>query len=177
VPAIFRTSWWASIGIAAARRVFRNTPLQRFSIVTRVYRFMFARVHPPHQDITIDYLGLRFVVPSDDITIVPSLAAGDYEREEFAALELAIQPGMTVVDVGVHAAFFGSRVGSQGMVCAFEPEPTNHARLVANVAANGLVNIHVQEGGRRPRRFSAPSPGGWQHRHALGVTERRIVVR
>jgi FkbM family methyltransferase len=137
----------ASFMIRVGRRLFRNTPIQRLQVVTRLYRFLFAFVTSPGQEITVEYLGLEFFVPTDDITIVPSLLDREYEREEFAALADVLRPSMTAVDVGanigLHSLFFGSRVGPGGKVFAFEPEPDNCARLARNIARNRLENIEV----------------------------------
>jgi FkbM family methyltransferase len=137
----------ASLIIRVGRRLLRNTPIQRLNLVTRLYRWLFAFVRPPGQEITVEYFGLQFFVPTDDITIVPSLLNHDYEREEFAALAEVLRPSMTAVDVGanlgLHSLFFGSRVGPGGKVFAFEPEPDNCARLARNIARNRLENVEV----------------------------------
>lgn len=131
--------------IGVARRWFRNTPIQRLPFVTPIYRWLFAQTHSGAAELEVTYLGARLLVPAADITVVPSLMAGDYERAEFAALERVVRPGMTVVDIGanigLHAVFFGSRIGTAGRVFAFEPEPFNFRFLQTNVARNGLANV------------------------------------
>lgn len=59
-----------------------------------------------------------------------------------------LSPGDTVVDVGANVGYVSllaaSRVGTNGRVVAFEPNPAVRARLVAHVAANGQQGvIHV----------------------------------
>lgn len=131
--------------IGVGRRWFRNTPIQRLPFVTPIYRWLFAQTHGGATELEVTYLGASLVVPAADVTVVPSLMAGDYERAEFAALERVVRPGMTVVDVGanigLHAVFFGSRIGASGRVFAFEPEPFNFRFLQTNVARNGLANV------------------------------------
>src|SRR5690606_35486244 len=126
--------------LRVGRRLFRNTPVQRLPFVTAIYRRLFGRIHPPGSDIEVAYLGATFLVPSDDVTIVPSLTAGDYERAEFEALEPRVRPGMVVADiganVGLHAVFFGRRVAPGGRVFAFEPEPSNYQYLRGNIERN-----------------------------------------
>jgi FkbM family methyltransferase len=133
--------------LLAGRRWLRNTPIQRFRIVTWVYRRLFAHVHPPDRDLHVRYLGAEYVVPAGDVTIAPSLIAGDYERAEFEALGRLLGSGATVVDVGanvgLHAVFCGMRVGPNGRVIALEPEPTNYTYLVENVRRNGLANVET----------------------------------
>jgi FkbM family methyltransferase len=137
----------AATVIRLGRRLLRNTPLQQLPIVTRVYRFVFAWLHPPGGETSVRYLGSEYIVPTEDLTIVPSLVSGDYERAEFEALEELLRPGDIVIDVGanvgLHAVFCGARVGPEGRVLAFEPEPVNHGYLVRNVERNGLRNVDV----------------------------------
>ena len=133
--------------IHAGRRLFRNTPIQQLPIVTRIYRALFDRLHPPGTDLVVHYLGAEFVVPTGDVTVVPSLIAGDYERAEFEALDRRLHPGMTVVDVGanigLHSVFFATRIIPGGRVLALEPEPANFGYLEANVQRNGLTNVEM----------------------------------
>lgn len=55
--------------------------------------------------------------------------------------------GMRFWDVGAEVGLFtipaARRVGAQGMVVAFEPEPARYARLMENVRLNGLTNVRV----------------------------------
>jgi FkbM family methyltransferase len=133
--------------IHIGRRLFRNTPIQQLPIVTKIYRALFDRLHAPGTDLVVHYLGAEFVVPTGDVTVVPSLIAGDYERAEFEALERRLHRGMTVVDVGanigLHTVFLASRVSPGGRVLALEPEPANFGYLEANVQRNGLTNVEL----------------------------------
>lgn len=139
-----RISWAI---IRAGRKLFRNTPIQRLPLVTAIYRKLFARLHPPGRETIVRYLGSEYVVPTGDITVVPSLMAGDYERAEFDALGRLLRPGMVVVDVGanigLHAVFFGRAVGRTGRVMAFEPEPSNFGYLARNVTRNDVPQVET----------------------------------
>lgn len=54
-------------------------------------------------------------------------------RELQATLDSLVEPGMTVVDIGANVGYFtrrlAGRVGGNGRVYAFEPDPENFARL------------------------------------------------
>ena len=56
-----------------------------------------------------------------------------------------IEEGDVVVDVGANIGYFtclfGKRVGSSGMVHAFEPDRDNANVLEGNVRLNGLSNV------------------------------------
>jgi FkbM family methyltransferase len=66
-------------------------------------------------------------------------------REERAALQRIIRPGMTVLDVGanlgLYTALFARLVGKAGAVIAFEPDPALFALLRRNATLNGCTNI------------------------------------
>lgn len=82
-------------------------------------------------------------------------------RPERGALGRLARPGMTVLDVGANLGLYSlllSRlVGPSGRVVAFEPDPSLHALLCENCAANGAQNV-------------AP------HRLALGSAPERMVL-
>lgn len=133
--------------LRVGRRLLRNTPIQRLPLVTTVYRQLFGRIHPRGTDLEVTYFGASYVIPSDDVTMAPSLTAGDYERAEFKALEAHLRPGMVVVDVGanvgLHTVFFARRVAPGGRVFALEPEPSNYEYLVRNVQRNGVSCVET----------------------------------
>ncbi|MEA2467124.1 MAG: hypothetical protein QOJ57_1250, partial [Thermoleophilaceae bacterium] len=70
---------------------------------------------------------------------------GGTEAEEIEAARAYLAPGMTAFDVGGHigkfAVVLGAAVGPRGQVHAFEPLPASYARLVENLALNGLDQV------------------------------------
>jgi FkbM family methyltransferase len=72
---------------------------------------------------------------------------GTHETAMQDALCAHVRPDTVAYDVGAHAGFFTllmSRLaGAGGRVLAFEPQPANAARLVANVDINGCRNVEV----------------------------------
>jgi len=56
-----------------------------------------------------------------------------------------IEEGFVVVDagayVGVFSMYASRKVGQRGRVIAFEPDPRNYRRLVANIKLNGMKNV------------------------------------
>lgn len=69
---------------------------------------------------------------------------GGYGRTVADVVE-TLQPGDCFIDVGANCGVFsimaGRRVGPQGLVIAFEPCFETFAKLVRNIAGNGLTNI------------------------------------
>jgi len=58
-----------------------------------------------------------------------------------------LQPGDVYVDVGANIGYYtlvaAQRVGSQGKVIAYEPDPDNFALLKANVELNKLAQVEI----------------------------------
>jgi FkbM family methyltransferase len=56
--------------------------------------------------------------------------------------------GKTVYDVGgfegVFTLFFARRVGPEGRLVTFEPNPRNHAKIMENVRLNGFTHVDVR---------------------------------
>jgi FkbM family methyltransferase len=72
-----------------------------------------------------------------------------YEVLELELLELLLQPGMTVLDVGanvgIHTSIAARSVAPGGTVYSFEPVPENFEILVRNLARNQLTNVVVEQ--------------------------------
>ncbi len=77
------------------------------------------------------------------------LLSGGFERDEREFVASVLQPGDLFVDGGAHVGAYtvlaARRVGPQGLVVAFEPEPENRRRLRRSIAANRLANVIVSD--------------------------------
>lgn len=84
---------------------------------------------------------------------------GRMGRDERAALERIVRPGMTVLDVGgnlgLYTVLLSRLVGPAGRIISFEPDPDLFALLQKNCAANGCRNVeaHNLALGREPARL------------------------
>ncbi|MEM7506639.1 MAG: FkbM family methyltransferase [Pseudomonadota bacterium] len=101
----------------------------------------------PPSDIRIDRCrhGL-FASIQGDSHIGASLAHyGEWSEGEIELLSQILRPGDVVVDaganIGAHAVPFARKVGPQGRVFAFEPQPKVFQVLNANAFINGLGQI------------------------------------
>lgn len=72
---------------------------------------------------------------------------GSYELSKQRAMWAAISPGQVVLDVGAHVGFYtllaSRKVGAQGRVVAFEPEPRNLEVLRSHIQINRVSNVAV----------------------------------
>lgn len=60
--------------------------------------------------------------------------------------DLIFQPGDVILDIGAHVGIVScylARRWPDVRIYAFEPAPANYARLVRNIAANGLTSVHA----------------------------------
>lgn len=81
---------------------------------------------------------------------------GLYERFETGLVKRMLKPGQTFIDAGAHIGYYSalaaSIVGPQGLVLAFEPDPTNMGLLRQNTERFGEI---VQ-----PREMALADRGG-----------------
>jgi FkbM family methyltransferase len=135
--------------IRIARKAFYNTPIQRLRVVTVIYGWLFHFVVRRDELVDVSCHGIQLLLPGRDVTILPSLMNNTYEVLELELLELLLQPGMTVVDVGanvgIHTAIAARSVAPTGRVYGFEPVPENFDILVRNLARNQISNVVVEQ--------------------------------
>jgi FkbM family methyltransferase len=87
---------------------------------------------------------------------------GEWAESELELLGLFIKPGDVVIDVGAnigtHTVFFAQRSGPTGQVFAFEPQRIVFQTLCANLALNGLLNVHAFQAAasRAPGSIAVP---------------------
>ena len=72
---------------------------------------------------------------------------GRYEKFTMQLFKEALAPGMVVCDIGAHIGIYSllaaQRVGREGRVYAFEPDPRTFLYLVRNIERNGFSNIII----------------------------------
>lgn len=121
--------------------------MRLFQVGLEVYRRTLKRSHSAHAAahwlmerglLPLLEAVTRFeTTPDDPFWLRMKLLADRHERETTRELDRLVRPGMVVLDVGAHVGFyarrFAKRVGSQGLVFAFEPHPRNFEVLSRNV--------------------------------------------
>ena len=72
---------------------------------------------------------------------------GNFELVLKNALLSKLRTGMTVLDIGANIGYYtvlmASRVGKNGRVIAFEPNPVIYNELIDNIALNGFNNVQT----------------------------------
>ncbi len=127
------------------------------------------------------------VVPRDFGVTLELQATGGYENASRRFCLGYLEPGMTFIDIGAHVGLFSvpaaRRVGVDGRVVAFEPDPDNRSMLEENIRRNGVEHVQVRsealcdEDGRLPFHRSAFNSGDHQLFHSgRGRTGREVPV-
>ena len=117
-------------------RVLRRTPLHRSRLLIRIQDWLFGAL-VPSRTVKLD---------ARDRLIAKKLALyGEYEPFLLETLVSLADPGSVAVDiganVGLHTLSIARRVGTEGKVLAFEPDPDNFRILERNLAANNVANV------------------------------------
>lgn len=88
----------------------------------------------------VDHTITMFLRPYEFVDFALFYEAHLYERPEQLVLWSQLKTGSTFIDVGAHIGFYtllaAKRVGPEGRVFSFEPDPDTYARLARNVKAN-----------------------------------------
>ncbi|HEY4329273.1 MAG TPA: FkbM family methyltransferase [Phycisphaerae bacterium] len=91
-----------------------------------------------------------FVAPKDYLQRIVYYC-GIFEPHCIAVLQALLEPGSSMLDIGanigVHALFAASKIGTHGRVYAIEAHPGNAMELRANILRNHFQNITVFETG------------------------------
>lgn len=70
---------------------------------------------------------------------------GEYSELETVIFDQIIQPGQLAIEVGAnigaHTLFLSQKVGSDGLVLAFEPQRIIYQMLCGNLALNSITNV------------------------------------
>jgi len=106
---------------------------------------------PPTDDTApvVDLGGVTLELNPEDRTLSATLwSEGVWEKTQTEQLLEQLSPGDTFVDVGANIGYYtvlaARKVGPQGRVFAFEPDPESFALLQRNVERNALSQVVVE---------------------------------
>ncbi len=87
----------------------------------------------------------KMILNQDDVAVSGMLAVNTFEPFQTFLFRKFVKEGMTVIDVGANIGYYtviaGKRVGQNGKVFSFEPEPKNFSYLKQNIEVNNLKNV------------------------------------
>lgn len=127
-------------GLARAFRRF--LPLNRLphKVKLRIARDVLKR-----ESLTIKVFDFRLEVPLKVQGIGTVLTVfGHRELDHLHIIDTLLRPGTVVLDIGANIGYYavieGRRIGPDGFIYAFEPDPRNVAFLRRNLQLNGLAD-------------------------------------
>ena len=110
-----------------------------------VFRFMQKLSRNEYREISTPEGYRIYINPLFHSNLVKTGDIRDYEPQLREAIVQYCKPGMSAWDVGANVGvftfLFASRVGSAGIVYAFEPEQNNLECLLRSIQFNGIKNI------------------------------------
>ena len=142
-----RTKLLDSISITM-RKCFRGSFIHRSKIANRWYQMLWRLLAVQDSTRSIQFRNLSFVVPNDEITILPSLINGTYESDEINYFLALLKTDAVVLDVGANIGIFSLPIArhlTEGFLYAFEPSIESSRLLVENISRNHIRNIEVIE--------------------------------
>jgi FkbM family methyltransferase len=91
--------------------------------------------------------GVINAVSSDNLVVHSLSQLGEWMEQELDLLSAFVEEGQTVVefgaDYGAHTLWLSRAVGARGEVHTAEPRRLEFQQLCANLALNGLTNVHT----------------------------------
>ncbi len=114
-------------------------------------------MQPPQQRLALVELdGFAMYASPDDLAVgKPLLWLRDYEPHVSRLFKERLRPGMRVLDVGANIGFYSllaaSRVGTEGVVWAVEPNPANVSLILTSRRKNSFGNMHVVQAAAHDR--------------------------
>lgn len=123
-----------------AKTAYRMTP---FLSIRKVYLWIFSTL--VRDKVVQKRMGdINFELDLGE-TIELALYLEEYEKDLVKSIESFCKPGMVVLDIGAnigaHTLRFGSLVGGNGKVFAFEPTEYAFEKLMRNASLNPNLNI------------------------------------
>jgi FkbM family methyltransferase len=130
------------------KKCFRGSFIHRSKIANRSYQLLWRLLAVQNSTRSIEFRDLSFVVPSDEITILPSLIDGTYESDEINHFLALLKTDAVVLDIGANIGIYSLPIArhlTEGYLFAFEPSTESSRLLVENISRNHIRNIEVIE--------------------------------
>lgn len=130
------------------RLVLRLYPIERgkFRILSDIYLPMLAPTPGRTKVVALRY-GLRMKIDPSEFLQAHLYLFGSYELPTIRHIRSFLTPGAVCVDVGAQMGYLSLAMatcaGRKSVVHAFEPEGSNAARFMENMALNNIQNVHL----------------------------------
>jgi FkbM family methyltransferase len=146
--ALFSRTTFLDFVSTVLRNNFRGSFLHRSKFANLLYQLIWKVLADKDSTRSVRFRNLTFSVPTNEITILPSLIDGTYEFNELNFFLNHLELNAVVLDVGANIGIYSLPIAThltQGFVYAFEPSSESARLLTENARSNGIVNIEVVE--------------------------------
>jgi FkbM family methyltransferase len=131
------------LGLAEAHFMALKATVRRFLYSNKT---LLKRLLPTGRPVVIRIKGFKLYIYLDDWAVGARIALRrSYEPHVTRAIEHALKPGGVFLDIGANIGYYtllaAARVGPQGNVIAFEPNPHNCELLSKSVELNRFANV------------------------------------
>lgn len=133
----------------AVARVTRLYPFLSGCGTLANHRLIDALAGKQKRDAWASVEGGKLLVSLDDYVGRSAFYVGDLDRKVSAIIDRFVRPGETVLDIGANIGLvslrLAKRIGPEGTVHAFEPNPAVAGRLSAALEASGISNVRLHQ--------------------------------
>lgn len=151
-----RTKNYASLmlpsrSVRLLRHHLRGTRFQKVALAEYIYKLLTwvqtRSLVKNGGNVRVQFRGLVFDIPRNDITILPTVLSGEYEEREFDLLESRLRRTSAFIDVGanvgLYSVFAMSRMPAGSAAIAFEPNTMIAELFRGNLGLNDLFECSV----------------------------------
>ncbi len=134
--------------LQGCRFFFKGTRVQNWGVSSFLYEVLMKIRAKPNSDgdFTVEFQNAIFHMEPSDITILPTVITGEYEKTELAWLknQIAVHQKQKIVfidvgaNVGIYSLIVAKLLKVNDHVWSIEPDPRNLKRLKKNIQENGI---------------------------------------
>lgn len=130
----------------------------------------------PERSYHCNIRGIDFDAYDDKQSFTVGCVTQELIADRYAFENVEIRPGDIILDIGAHVGVFSiyaAKKHPEARILAYEPSPTNYARLLRNIEAAGVTNIE-------PHNLAVTADGrdielSWERSNTGGTTSLRKV--
>jgi len=122
-------------------------PFRLYNILIKI-PFLKNLINLTIQKLTPDQLDIqegKIIFDKEDPVMSGAISLGQYEPETMTLFRSFLKEGDVFIDIGANLGYFtviaANRVGHQGKVFSYEPDPHNFKLLEKNIAINEFKNV------------------------------------
>lgn len=128
------------------RQIFAGTPVQNWRITATIYGKLFHSMYGK-EDVVATYKGIKLLLPTKDVTVVPSIIGGYFESLELDVFKELSKKSEMILDVGGNIGIYAilASKNSKAKIHSFEPVDENIVYFEKNIKLNKANNIQINK--------------------------------